>query len=415
MRAFRFRLDPVMRLKRYSITEKESEIQEIQKQIQERLERIDSMQQSVQAMRDQMLESEASDEIAREVTMDSFRAYTTTTVAEIHTEIQELEKQSAEKQKELVTLYQEEKILERLREKRQDEWNTLARKEETAMMDEIGGQRYNQRKREAGGVMLYLLLPVVLLGAAGGIGWYMGMIDESILDRIPIPGLQSTRSATAPVEIPSITDSYRPYTFEELLADPERPIPEIFKNLMEERERNNQMMEELREREEEINRRQALLATKDEQFSGIVQTASDYIQRIEALEAELEQNRQSEQTQNEEDLSQTIATMGAKESAPVIIELFRAATIIDPEEQREQQLRVIRLFRRMPVRARAELFEVMQKNDPQITAQIWNDFMRLDSRELYNIKTDEVDQGTTDPLGNAAANPPANGQQPGAG
>ena len=191
MKSFQFRLEPVMRLKRYQIEEKEQEIQRLEDQVLDLIQEIEDGRASVQAFRQRLLEQCSDSEYTqKQKTLDQFRAYINKVEREKQAQIERLRSEQNERRQELIGLYQEEKILEKLREKKRTDWQTETLREEDKAMDEIGAQRFNQRKYEHGGVLLYLLVPILLIGAAAGIGWYTGAIDQEMLQKIPLPFFQ---------------------------------------------------------------------------------------------------------------------------------------------------------------------------------------------------------------------------------
>ena len=155
MRNFRFRLDPVVRLKEYHIERTEEEIARIEGEIQRLLREIEEARAAVQDMRRRILE-EVDDQhfIQAERELDLFSQFTTREEHRRFGEIAQWNREKDQRQQELVKLYQDKKVLERLKERRRTEWETEMRREEGAIMDEIGTQKYIRRQREFGGVIL---------------------------------------------------------------------------------------------------------------------------------------------------------------------------------------------------------------------------------------------------------------------
>lgn len=387
MRAFRFRLDPVMRLKRHKIEEKEIEIHQVEEQIQRLLDEIDEGRAAVQAMRLRLLDEVSDDRLVeQERALDYFRAYMQRVEAEKRSEIETLREQLQKKREELVSLYQEEKILERLRERREEEWKARALKEEAIMLDEIGNQKFNHRRRETGAVLLYLIVPIALAGAAAGLGWYTGVINQETLSRIPLPMFQLVEDAT-PVAPAPARPEFETVTLRDLVgADLDDDMPMLVQNLMRERERMNEREAELRDREEALRRQQEMIDLREEQISDVVRSVSDELTELVELRRLREEREQSEQAEQEENLSRRIAGMKAKDSATLLMELYRSVAIPDPEEVRVRQLRVIRVLRRMQERAQTELLGALTKADPVTAAEIANDMLELTTEELYRLQ-----------------------------
>ncbi|MBD3267625.1 hypothetical protein GF373_13230, partial [bacterium] len=261
MRQFRFRLDPVIRLKEYQIERKEEEISEIDAQMERLIGDIEAGRQAVQDMRHRVLEETPDEQLIHaERTLDQFRSYMVQVEAQKRKEIESLEEKKEAKRQELVTLYQEEKILDRYKEKKRQDWQKDVQREENLLMDELGTQNFVRRKNEHGGVMLYLLLPILLAGAAAGLGWYFNVIDKDTLRKIPYVKSLIPASATATLAEQQVastpTEPTEALTWEQMLGDPDQPMPELLSNIAKERENLNKIAEQLAEREKSLRARE---------------------------------------------------------------------------------------------------------------------------------------------------------------
>ena len=129
MRAFQFRLQSYKRIKRYQIEEIEREIARLEDDVQRRLDQIDQNRERVaEFQRFLMEETPAVHSSDLEATEAAFRGYMRQEENRLFREIEQIRNQQAEKRKELVTLYQEEKMLERLKERQLDNWQIEARR-----------------------------------------------------------------------------------------------------------------------------------------------------------------------------------------------------------------------------------------------------------------------------------------------
>lgn len=387
MKAFRFRLDPVMRIKRYEIQEKEREIQRLESEIQSLLHEIDDGRDGVETLRRRLMD-ECSDDEFRQIqeTLNMYRAYMTKVEREKRAQIGRLRQEQSERRQELIGLYQEEKIFENLREKKQKDWRKETQHEENKTMDEIGTQKYIQRRREHGGVLLYLLVPVLLAGAAAGVGWYTGVIDREMIAQLPIPFLQqSPRSATPEVQQATSIAVADAYTTKDLLGDLDTPMPDLLNRIMQEREELRRLKVTLDDREAELDRRENLLSDLQGDLSGYVESASDQLETLQDLERRREQAEKSELSELEEKVATAMSLNKPKEISGLFIQLYQAATVAEPDERREQQLRTIRILRRMPEKAFSEMMAQLQKENPMVAAQMLNDYMSLNTEELYGL------------------------------
>lgn len=388
MKNFRFRLDPVMRLKRYQIEEKEQEIQRLEDQALDYIHEIEEGRASVQAFRNRLLEETNETEYTqKQKTLDQFRAYIHRVEREKQAQIERLRKEQNVCRQQLIGLYQEEKILEKLREKKHADWQTETLREEDKAMDEIGAQRFNQRKYEHGGILLYLLVPLLLVGAAAGIGWYTGVINQEMLKQIPLPFFQGgTASATPEVEAPTSAAVADAYTVDELIGDVNKPMPDLIDNIMQVKDELRKKDDELARREEAIKKKEASLKALQDSLSGYVASASQQLDTLKDLRVKREEKEKSELSELEQKISTALAKSKPKEVSNLIISLYQANNAVEADEKREQQLRAVRLLRSMPEKSLSPMLAQLQKDNPLVAAQMMNDYLSLTTEELYGIE-----------------------------
>ncbi len=388
MRQFEFRLDPVMRVKRYHIEEKEQVIHRLEEQVLGLIEEIEAGRESVQAFRQRLLEQANDREYTqKQKTLVEFRAYINKVEQEKQAQIERLRTEQNQRRQELIGLYQEEKILEKLREKKREDWQAETFREEDKVMDEIGSQRFNQRRMEQGGVLLYLLVPVLLIGAAAGIGWYTGAIDQEMLRKLPIPFLQGEiASATDGIEAPTSSAVADAYTPRDLIGDLDQPMPDLLDNIIDLREQQRRQAEDLERREAEIAKKEERLKALQQQLSGYVESASEQLITLKDLQLKRDEKEKSELSELEQKMSAALSKAKPKEISNLIITLYQANTIVDEEDKREQQLRAVRIIRSMPDKSLSAMFAQLQKDNPQVAAQMMNDYLSLTTEELYGIE-----------------------------
>jgi len=384
MRNFRYRLAPVQRLKNYQIEQKEQEIAELESQIQQKLREIEEGRQAVQDMRQQLLETQANI-VQAEQRMDLFRSYMQRVEAQKRSEIRSLREKQEQKRKELLKLYQEQKILERYREKKEADWNREMRKEESAQMDEIGTQNYVRRERERGGVLVYLLAPILLAGVAAAVGFYTGYLDKNMLEKIPILG-ERLRSATETVQVVSATEEEEYLTVGDIIGDLDQPMPEMMRNISAKLEQIQQRHAELDEWERQLNRRAELMREQEQQIAQIARDVTQSIQTLQDLRKQREEKLQSEMSERETQLAAMIQGNKPKDIAPTISAMFQVQPVDDPEEARERQLIILRIMHRMTDKNRAELFGEIAETNPQVAADMIVEYNNTSMDELYNIE-----------------------------
>ncbi len=453
MRNFRFRLDPVMRLKEYKIQQVEDEMSRIEQEIQRLLRENEAGRVAVQNLRRHIMEEVQDHNLVQsELQLVLFTEFSVKEELRRDGEIAKHKEEKELKHQELIKLYQEQKALERLKERRKTEWETEMRKEESAIMDEIGTQKYVRRDNEFGGVILYLLVPIVLVGAIAAAGIYTGVIDQEMLNKLPFFGA-TPQSATATIQ--SVTGPLEEdyLTLEQMIGDPDTPMPELLKNIAAIKTQLDKKSQSLAERERLLAEQEARIGNMQNMLAGETKRASDYLMAYQDLKRQLEESKTSELSQYEVDLAKTLSSAKGKELAGILSELYgkpnvldnlrtqeRALLINEPiiikeladlkqklqtgqatpaevaakedeiaaskleledlQEQikkiRDSQLLLLRILHRFQPRGQKDLFVALGKSDPQTAAQIIADFATTDSFELNNI------QPTPTPLPTAA-------------
>ncbi len=394
MRAFRFRFDPVMRIKRYSIERKEEEIAALEAQIQRLLHEIEDGRRAVQDMRRRLLEEvDDTQWIQEELSLDLFRNYTNEVERQKREEIDKIRKDQDKKKQELIELYQEEKILERLKERRLAEWRAEMQRHEGYLMDEIGAQNYARHKHERGGILFYLMVLMALAVVGAAIGLYTGVIDKQILANVPYLG-DHIRSATAPIPLPTPTLVPESLTIGEFIGDPDEPMSEQLQNLSKERENIRQTIAQLNERERLLNERESRIDAQQAELSDLVKQVTDAYTALQELETLREEREKSELSEREQQMATAVAGMKPKEAAPLLINLFDTVPVLTPEEaadpilkekaEKKNQFIVLRILNR--IENREEIFSALSKTNPQSAADIVKAYIETSKDELYDIE-----------------------------
>ncbi len=383
MRNFRFRLDPVIRLKKYEIEQVEDEIREMEQQVLDRLEEIEAGRRAVQEMRRRILdETDDSELVKAERRMDLFREYTLKVELQKREEIKEIRKKQEEKRRQLIRLYQEEKVLERLKERRKSEWLAGFRREEGAIMDEIGTQKYIRRERgEAGGVLPYILIAIVLIAAVAGAGIYTGKIDRRALSRIPFLNIEAPKRTVLVKEATS-TATIETYTPRDLLGDLDTPMDQTLQNIMDWRDRLNRKEDELIRREKAIETRENLLDRKIEELKESTERIVECIKILQDLRDERDEWRTGELSQFEEELTTALAGAKEKDVVQSLLNLYQSPGVEDAEIKKKNRLLCLRVLHRFSERSRSSMLAEISKQNPNAAAKIYADFATLTSDEL---------------------------------
>ncbi len=443
MRNFRFRLDPVMRLKEYKIQQVEDEMSRIEQEIQRLLGENEAGRVAVQNLRRHILEEVADQNLVQsELQLVLFTEFSVKEEQRRDGEIAKHKEEKELKHQELIKLYQEQKALERLKERRRIEWETEMRKEESAIMDEIGMQKYVRRDQEFGGVILYLLVPIVLVGAIAAAGIYTGVIDQEMLNKLPFFGA-APQSATATIQ--SVTGPLEEefLTLENMIGDPDTPMPELIKNMAAIKNQLDKKSRSIAERERLLTEQEARIDKMQNMLAGETKRASDYLMAYQDLKRQLEESKTSELSQYEENLAKTLSSAKGKELAGILSELYGKPNVLENlrtqertllrdapiaikeladlkkqlqtgqataaevtakedeialnklaledfqkqiKELRDSQLLLLRILHRFQPRGQKDLFVALGKADPQTAAKIMADLVTTDSFELNNIQ-----------------------------
>ncbi len=390
MRRFQYRLEPVVKLKKYQIERKEQEISELETQILILIQDIEDGRKAVHDMRRRLVE-EVPDEnlIQAERSLDLFQNYMAQVEREKQSEIKKLRSEQDKKRKELVKLYQEEKMLEKLRERRKTEWEAEMSRQEGYEMDEIGTQGFH-RHRERGGALLYLLVPILLVGAVATIGIMTGTIKEDVLKKIPYLGTYF-RSATAPVEIPAATAQGEYFTLEEMIGDPDAPMPQLLQNMADRVEQLQAWENRLREREEELKQREEQILEHEQQLSDLVSQVTQQVAMLNQLKTERAERVKSELSEREQELADAISKAKADDVAPIINSLFTKRVDamgqdLPPEEIKENRMIVLRILHRVSTKGMQELVTEIGETNPDTAAEMIKAYYETSTEELYDLQ-----------------------------
>lgn len=468
MRNFRFRLDPVMRLKDYQIDRLEEEIARIESEIQRFLQEIEDGRAAVRDMGRRLLEDVDDEHLLQSTReLDLFTQFMAREEIRRFGEIARLKKEKEKKQQELIKLYQERKVLERLKERRRTEWEEEMRKEDSAIMDEIGTQKYIRRNQEFGGAILYLLVPLVLIGAVAAAGFYTGIIKKEMLYKLPFMG-PSPQSATSTIQAPTETVKEEFITLEQLIGNPNTPMPVLLQNFSEQLERMKQREQQLAEWDRQLQGKQALFEEQQNVLAKLTKEASDYLIAYQDMKRQLEQSKTSELSKYEEDISKTLSSAKGKEIATIMTSLYNPPTekaeeqrlkaeeqtlrseetqlrqqekqLLDTQKQtgtvdetalsdlreklqinqgkieenktkrtdtqqkiRDSQLLLLKLLHRFQPRGQKDLLVALGKASPDIAAQIIADFAKTTTVELNKIQPATTPIPSIDQIGSGTA------------
>ena len=252
-------------------------------------------------------------------------------------------------------------------------------------MNEIKIQPCVRRENEFGGALLYIVVPVLLLGVVAAAGFYTGMLDKSLLDKIPFFG-KGISSATATIEDVTDTIDINALTVGEIIGDPDTEMPDVLNNIMKVRESQQRTRAELEKKMKELQDMEALVDQKTSELAKLTKQATDSIQVLLDLQRQREERDKSELSQMEDDLAKALASAKVKEVAKTLVSLYQSTAEKDAKIKERNKLLVLRLMHRYTGRALSQLLTELSKSNPAAAAQIYADFATKTNDELYGIK-----------------------------
>lgn len=380
MRAFRFRLAPLQRVKRHKVEEKEREIARLEAEIQRRLGEIDEGRRRLAEFRRIFLEETPEiHSIEVEYTEMAIRAYILSVEVATYQAIDKLRKEQEARHKELIALYQEEKMLERLKDRQLAAWQQEAQREEIYLLDEMGGQAHLRRQREpAGGALLIVLGTVALLAAAGATLVMLGK-HKPILEKhrpfLESVGLMKPPAPeVAPAEVRAATTTPGEYTIRDLYGDPDRPAREVLSNLADRSKR-------IQARERDLDEEKARVKAEREALTQSGKQLEDKLIDLQAQLAKLEKAQQDEQARlttqymtRVTEISNAIQRMNPKGAAELLAEMWKIPVATDPDAKNI----ALEVFRAVPATKRNKVLDALVKTNKAETADMILKFIQLE-------------------------------------
>lgn len=272
-------------------------------------------------------------------------------------------------------------------------------------MNEIKIQPCVHREHESGGVLLYIVVPVLLLGVVAAAGFYSGVLDKSLLDKIPFLG-KGISSATDVIEDVTDTIDIDALTIGEIIGDPDTTMPDVLNNIMKVRESQQRTRAELEKKMKELQDLESLVDQKTSELAKLTKQATDSIQTLLDLQRQREEREKSELSQMEDDLAKALSGAKVKEVAKTLVALYQSTAEKDDKIKERNKMLVLRLMHRYTGRALSQLLSELSKSNPAAAAQIYADFATKTNEELYGLKP-KVASATPAVTSPTAAAPPA--------
>ncbi len=372
MRAFRFRLAALQRIKRYKIEEKEREIARLQAEIRRRLDEIDLDRRRLDQLRRSFaLETPQVHSVEVEQVHAAACSYLLAQEAARKRQIDQLRTEMETRRRELLDLHREEKMLERLRDRQWVAWRKETEREEIYLLDEVGGQAHYRRREPAGGVMLVVLGAVALVAVAAAILIMQGK-HKPILQRVGL--LASPTPLPTPEEVPTPTPIPGEYTIRDLLGDPDRPANEVLSNLA-------QLHRKLKEEEAELARERQIIQAERQSLAEREKLLEEKLKKVQNELQNLALARQQEQTRRDSafmqrvtEVSNVVQRMKPKGAADLLAEMWNLDPATDPQAREI----VMEVFRMIPSTKRNKLLDEMVKSNKGDSAEMILAFIKTE-------------------------------------
>lgn len=401
MRAFRYRLASYQRIKRHKIEETEREIARLEGEVQKRFRQIEEGRRRLAEYQRFFMEEVPeihSPEI--EATEAAFRGYTFLEEARRFREIEDLRRKQEKKRKELVTLYQEEKMLERLKDRQYEAWQKEEQRQDIYLLDEMGGQAHLRKQKPSGGAMLVILGLLALIGAAGGILIALGK-HHTILQRFGLEKQVTIASATAEIAVaPSVPGQY---DIKDLYGDLNRPANEVLNQMMEMSQTLRQRRQEAREEQARLEAERKALEESEKQLADRLGTLESKINELKRLQEEERERLAGMHMQRVTEISGALQRMKPKGAADLLTEMWK----IDPAEDPDARDIVLDVFRSIPSAKRNKILDALVKSSKTEAADMVLKFVQIEP-----VATPASVASTTSTVSTAAAPVPTSATEP---
>lgn len=400
MRAFRFRLAPLQRLKRHAIEEKELELAALRRTEEELLAQVETGRLQLRARIDEFLEETGeSHDAYKERDFDMFREYMMRLEQEGLASVATNRNEQERCRTDLVKLYQESKVLDRLEDRAREAHRKEEMREEGILLDELGGQSHERRRRMAGSVSQKVIFVIAFLSTIALFlvheRWSFTLLLEKAGVADLLRGTPSSVATTGPGSgaspgTPDESASQKPgvgeeYTTLEILNMEGGEVGQFATDVL-----NTRM--ELREELERIEREEARLTVEEERVRARMK---EVLRLTEEQRLSIEKLRTADGVEREyrkarlearlEDVSVVVGRMQQPRNAAKLL----AYTWIDPNEVAKEI--VLEVLRRMKGIRRARIMDAMAQIAPRIGAEIGIQLIENEAPSELALPTAETD------------------------
>ncbi len=231
------------------------------------------------------------------------------------------------------------------------------------------------RQREHGGVMLYLLIPVVLVAGAAGLLFVfkdsetVKPLKEALRPTLSKFGLMSPTAGGASGEggdaaNPLISDvtGTQLLTVAELYGDLDKPAIVTLDNIRKSQRTQSERELELKDRMQRLLHDEAELKKKEEQLKQWTDKAEAAIDKQARMDQQRQEYLSSERVKRIRDLSATLLKLSPKNSAQIFSEMWG--------KSEEDKIIVIETLRTLAGGKKSKILDAMAKSSPQDAADI---------------------------------------------
>ena len=382
MRAFRFRLAPLQRLKTHAIEQEELILGSLRQEEQRLLDELQRGRDLLEARAERLLEETGqAHSAAMERDFDIFRSYMRQVEQQLLASIETCRGEQEACRQRLLKLYQESKTLERLETRAKESHRKAELREEGYVLDELGGQSH-QRRRQAGSVSQKVIFVIAFIGTIclyfAHEKWDIPLVLEKAgiisLNRSPGGSSADSSSGSANDGEAIRRQPDHSLTVADMLAETDGSADRMLSDI-------RRMRRELDEWEDRLDEEEAIVLERDqtteERRAEVERLIHESKDKVVAVKLEREKERErlvAEQEARYGEWSRMLGRMsmgsGTRRGAARLVQILWQGSGDGREIAME-------LYTRIPAFQRTKLMDSLGKYAPQVGAELAARFIEL--------------------------------------
>lgn len=226
-------------------------------------------------------------------------------------------------------------------------------------------------RNQRGGALLYVIIPVVLMGAAAGLliafkdSEAVKPIKEKLrpaLSKIGLMAASSAEGAGAAAEIGSATAGER-LTLLELYDDPNRPAHDTLDQIRKDKLQLGDRQRDLSDRERRLLEDNARLRQNEKDLQAMIAKSQEAYKTLQSADQERQAYLASQRVQRIRDMSATILKQQPKNAASLLSEIWKST-------DESEKIIVVEVLRTLPGNKKSGLMDALTKSDPKSASEI---------------------------------------------